>query len=368
MKKILSGALVLALLVCIGFAFAAAGSSSDPLVSKDYVDNTFSDSVAASGRGIIDSSLSSVYSNAIYALTVKALGSTDYSYAEGYDNLALSAGKYVLSYTGGSFVVASGSADAYPGDGTIIDVTSGSSVSNGAAAVKGHRNFAGENTTAVYKITSSGAFLVNGYYVISDSADLPDPDPDFRPFDENTFTDVKSSDWYYSAVGFVYSNYIFNGLPDGSFGVSGSITRADFVTALYRMAGSPSVSASSSFSDVRDSSIYYYAPVVWASENGIVLGNGDGTFAPGSYITREQMMAFMYRYAKFSGDDMSVAYPDRYDGFTDRSSVSSWAVDSVKWAIGNAIINGSDNKILPGGSAQRAQVAQVIFNFYEHMM
>ena len=115
-----------------------------------------------------------------------------------------------------------------------------------------NRYFSAEDTIAIYTATSTSSCLVNGYYKISDSADIEDPtDPPEREFDSNTFIDVSEGDWYYDAIGFVYRNYIFNGIEENEFGVDIDISRADFVTVLYRMAGEPAVSGSSKFEDVR---------------------------------------------------------------------------------------------------------------------
>ena len=177
------------------------------------------------------------------------------------------------------------------------------------------------------------------------------------------FTDVSEGQWFYDAVGYVYTNYIFNGVDTNRFGVNDNITRADFVTVLYRMEGSPAVSGKSKFPDVQNSSKYYYNAVVWASQNDIVKGYDTGKFCPKESITREQMMAFMYRYASYKGMDMTVKDPNRMDTFSDKDKVSKWAKESVRWAIGNGIINGSGGKIDPKGTALRCQVAQIIYNF-----
>ena len=80
------------------------------------------------------------------------------------------------------------------------------------------------------------------------------------------------------------------------------------------------------------------------------------------------MTAFMYRYAVYEGYDLSIAYPDRYDSFPDTDEVSDWAVSSMDWAVGNAIINGTDGYLDPQGKAERCQVAQIIFNLYAFTM
>jgi hypothetical protein len=198
--------------------------------------------------------------------------------------------------------------------------------------------------------------MVDGYYKIASTpitvVQLP-------------FTDVSEVNWFYSAVSFVYSKNLFSGTSADKFGPNTTMTRAMFVTVLYRLAGQPAVSTSSSFSDVKDSSQYYYKAVIWASANNIVSGYPDGTFRPTASIDREQMALIMYNYAKFAGKSTSITGGTSITSFPDSSSVSSWAYDAMKWAVANKIINGSNGYLKPLDSALRSHVAQIIKNFCE---
>lgn len=177
------------------------------------------------------------------------------------------------------------------------------------------------------------------------------------------FSDVTENDWFYDAVNYVVSQGYFKGISDTQFGPYQSMSRAMFVTVLGRMSG---VNASSytndQFTDVVSGS-YYEGYVVWAAKNGIVQGTSETTFSPDAAVTREQMAAFLYRYAKYLGMDVSLMGTAELTGFADAASVSDWAVPAVLWAVRNGIINGTDKGLEPAATANRAQVAQIIYRF-----
>ena len=173
------------------------------------------------------------------------------------------------------------------------------------------------------------------------------------------YTDVKASDWYYGAVRHVMSRGLFD--TDGnSFGTAEPMTRAMLVTALYRLEGSPNVSADTVFTDVPNSAAYYDA-VSWAASSSIVNGMGDGTFAPDASITREQIAALLHRYITYKKADTSAV--SDLSVFTDSAQISTWAKDALIWANGAKIINGmGDGTVAPQGTATRTQVAQMLLN------
>lgn len=177
-----------------------------------------------------------------------------------------------------------------------------------------------------------------------------------------SFDDVSTGSWFYDAVEYVVGMGYFKGISDTSFGPYDSMNRAMFVTVLGRMAGVNADSyKNTQFTDVVSGS-YYEGYVVWAAQNGIVKGTSDTTFSPNDPVTREQMAVFLYRYAQYLGMDVSSKGAD-LSAFADASSVSSWALDAVKWAVANGIINGTDKGLEPAATANRAQVAQIIYRF-----
>ena len=177
---------------------------------------------------------------------------------------------------------------------------------------------------------------------------------------EMPFTDVKSGDWFYDSVGYVYGEGLMNGTSPTAFSPNQTTTRAMIVTILYRYEGSPAAGAAT-FRDV-PAGQYYTAPVAWAAANGVVNGYSATQFGPNDTITREQMAAILYRYAQYKGYDVS----GRADlsAYSDGNRVSSYARDAMAWANPAKLINGVDERTLdPAGSATRAQVATILARF-----
>ncbi len=176
------------------------------------------------------------------------------------------------------------------------------------------------------------------------------------PTDYNLpFTDVAAADWFYGAVQYVYAHGIMSGTEPGLFSPGETASRGMTVTMLCRLEGSPAAPAAA-FTDVYAGD-YYAGPVAWASASGIVNGTSDSLFSPNDPVTREQLAAILYRYARYKGLDVSVR--GDLSRFPDASRVSGYAVDALSWAVGAGLISGSDGLLDPGGDAQRAQVAAI---------
>lgn len=189
----------------------------------------------------------------------------------------------------------------------------------------------------------------------------PTPDTDAEP--EISFGDVAAGDWYYAAVNHVVSKGYFKGVSTTSFAPNDGMNRAMFVTVLGRMASvNDGAYSNRSFGDLQKNA-YYEGFVVWAAENGIVQGTSDASFSPDAPVTREQMAVFLYRYAKYLGMDVSLKGTAQLTGYADASSVSSWAVVAMQWAVTHGIITGTDKGLEPTATATRAQVAQIIYRF-----
>lgn len=178
------------------------------------------------------------------------------------------------------------------------------------------------------------------------------------------FTDVESSDWYYDAVQYVYENSMMSGTGDSTFSPNTTTTRGMIVTVLHRLEGCPNA-AGTSFTDV-DSGAYYATAVAWASSRGIVDGYGNGKFGPNDTITREQMATILYRYAVYSGYDVSAK--GDLSQFADQASVSSYAAEAMAWAVDVGLISGvGNNTLAPRNGATRAQVAAILMRFCENV-
>ncbi|MBQ7241883.1 MAG: carbohydrate-binding domain-containing protein, partial [Firmicutes bacterium] len=171
------------------------------------------------------------------------------------------------------------------------------------------------------------------------------------------FDDVKTSSWYYKAVDFASEKGLMSDMTDKRFEPQTSASRAMVAAILYRLAGSPEVEYKALFSDIAEGK-WYSDAVIWAAENGIVSGFSDGTFGPNKSITREELASMLHRYALKTGDKSEGA--DLMD-FNDSKKVSSWAEESMKWAVGEELINGDENKNLnPKSNATRAEFAQIL--------
>ena len=177
------------------------------------------------------------------------------------------------------------------------------------------------------------------------------------------FTDVKSGDWFYEAVQYVYDKGMMTGVSADRFAPASTTTRGMIVTILYRLENEPAVSGGSAFTDVENGA-WYADAVAWAAANDIVNGTSATTFAPNSPITREQMAAILYRYAAYKGYDVSQKAD--LSGYTDAASISGYAKDALAWANAQKLITGvTDTTLNPQGSATRAQVATILMRLCE---
>lgn len=175
------------------------------------------------------------------------------------------------------------------------------------------------------------------------------------------FGDVKSADWFYNDVKYVYEKGMMAGTAADVFAPNTTTTRAMIVTILYRLEGSPAVTGTSAFVDV-PAGQWYTDAVNWAAANQIVKGTSATTFAPNDSITREQMAAILYRYAQYKGYD--VTKKADLSGYSDNGQVSAYAKDALAWANAAKLINGVTNTTLaPQGNATRAQVSAILHRF-----
>ncbi len=178
------------------------------------------------------------------------------------------------------------------------------------------------------------------------------------------FEDVGTDAWYSDAVAYVYRNGLMSGTSGSTFSPDAAITRAQLVTILWRMAGSPQVNYLMDFDDVSQDA-YYTEAVRWAASEGIAGGYGNGLFGSDDPITREQMAAILYRYAQRMGYDVSIGEDTNILSYTDAPDVSGYAVAALQWACGAGIIRGTGDgsTLTPQGGATRAQAAVILTRF-----
>lgn len=177
------------------------------------------------------------------------------------------------------------------------------------------------------------------------------------------FTDVKETDWFFKGVEYVVDKGVMSGVSENEFAPSGKLTRAMLVQMLYNMESRPACDAENAFMDVPVGQ-WYTDAVIWANDAKIVSGMGEGLFAPNMEITREQMVAMLYNYAKYKGYDVTASTD--LSKFADNASVSTWAQPAMQWAVAEGYISGmGDNQLAPQGTATRAEIASVIMRFME---
>lgn len=150
-----------------------------------------------------------------------------------------------------------------------------------------------------------------------------------------------------------------NGYSDGRFGPNDPLSRAQFAQILFNKEGRPAVNYPMDFSDV-SGEVWYAGAIRWAASQGIVGGYGSGRFGPDDPITREQLAVMLWRY---SGSPAA----NRELSFTDADEISPFALEAMRWAVENGILNGyGGGRLDPQGQATRAQVAQMLKNLIEN--
>lgn len=192
--------------------------------------------------------------------------------------------------------------------------------------------------------------------------ELEDPNvPLAKPF---PFIDVEEKDWCYDAVKAVYEKGLMEGTnEEGTLFAPGLTTeRGSVATLIHRMEENPNAQPSD-FDDVLDG-MWYTEAIHWADENGIMIGFGDGTFRPNEIVTREQLAAVFYRYAKFRGYDVTAS--GDLTAFQDADAVSDWAREAMAWAVGSGLIKGRSGVALaPQDGTPRGEMAAILQRFLE---
>lgn len=177
---------------------------------------------------------------------------------------------------------------------------------------------------------------------------------------EVSYSDVAADAWYKDAVDYVSEQGLLVGVADGQFGPEQSVTRGMVVTVMWRQSGAPANDGQSVYTDV-PADQWYAQAVTWGAENGMVAGMSDTTFAPNDPVTREQLAAFMMRFAEKSGEDVSIGDGSVLGAYTDADSISDWAMSALVWSVENGVISGmTESTIVPQGQATRAQYAAIL--------
>lgn len=176
-----------------------------------------------------------------------------------------------------------------------------------------------------------------------------------KPVTTSSFSDMNGYSSYAGSVGLMTNLGIINGVGNNKFNPSGSVTRGEWITMLYRAAGSPAVYSSVSFTDVPS---WCKDAVQWAVQNGITDGIGNNKFGPDMTLDRMQIVTFMYRFAKLQGMDVSSTL--YLSAYTDGNTVDAWAQPAMKWALQKGYLDAVGGKIQPKGTMTRVMVADCL--------
>lgn len=200
---------------------------------------------------------------------------------------------------------------------------------------------------------------------VSAGIDKPNEDAEEETVPTTSFADV-AGHWAEKYVGLAAKEGLFLGDTDGNFKPDDNVTRAQFVTVLWRMAGRPDVDAELPFTDVEKELPEFKSAIRWGYANGYIKGTSGTTFEPGASLTREAGMKILHSYSggKIGKEIQLYAV---YDGtFKDSAEISDWAKPSVYWGIYNKLISGtSSDTLTPKGTATRAQLATILVNYLD---
>ena len=175
----------------------------------------------------------------------------------------------------------------------------------------------------------------------------------------------RAIDWFYQTVEYTVQKGLFSGTSETTFEPNAPVTRAMLVTILWRAEGMPKTETSITFEDV-DLGGYYAEAVRWAASKEIVHGHSDREFASDDNITREQIAAIMYRYAKYKGYDVSVGEETNILSYTDFEEISEYAIPAIQYAAGAELIKSKTESTLnPRDHATRAETAAILQRFLE---
>ena len=188
------------------------------------------------------------------------------------------------------------------------------------------------------------------------------PEEEPKPPVTETFTDIKSGEWYIDAVQYVFDNGIMGG-NKGVFNPNGNISREQVIATLYNMENSPKVDNYAAVNALKDlkAGQWYTDAICWAYNLGVAQGNASTKmFGIGTPITREQLATMLYNYAAKKEYDTETRKD--YSALKGAKDVSSYAVEVMRWAYGTGLIGGNNN-LNPKGYTTRAQMASILMNF-----
>lgn len=193
----------------------------------------------------------------------------------------------------------------------------------------------------------------------------PDPEPSAPGDEAVSFTDTVGH-WGESYIIRAAQMGLFMGYPDGRFGPDDKVTRAQFVTVLWRAAGSPDPAEEHPFTDIADQIAEFQTAIRWAYGSGAVKGTSDTTFSPENVLTRQEALTILHRCAG-GATGMEAMFTGIYDSaFSDSGEIASWAKAAMYWGVYHKVISGTGEKTLsPWMDTTRAQLAKIMVDYLD---
>lgn len=355
MKRFIAMLLTFAVLAGGACCFAAAGGSTNPLVSLTYLLETVKDSINKSAETQADKDIGGLIRGYTERLDAAAkfdvAENNEMKYAGRFTPVDIETGAYITVGEFGCFMPSEGISVLSEVSGEVIDISSGKVISAGTVLTLNHKYFAAEETAARIRAYGKLGGFIDGYYLVGEA----------EPFEAGEmFCDVINH-WAKDYVYELYSAEIVNGVDTHIFEPDTKVNRAMLVTILGRVDGvNTSLYSSVDFNDV-DIDEWYGPYVAWAQEAGIVDGYEDGSFKPTANITREQMAAIFERYTNYAGKTLDESEKEQ---FADYDNISQWAVGAVEFVQRAGLVDGKEgNRFDPLGTATRAEICAVTSRF-----
>ena len=177
------------------------------------------------------------------------------------------------------------------------------------------------------------------------------------------FVDVAKTAWYDDAVQWAWENKVTDGVDDTHFAPNSTATRAQMVTFLWRVAGSPKAGIRETpFEDIVKGS-WYYDAVLWAYEKGITDGTSETHFSPSLPVTRSMVAAFLYRYEKSIGGGFKDLWAFELD-YPDVEDVPEYAYEPFCWLVKEGVIEGSNGRLIPLEPCLRSQIVTMMYRYF----
>jgi hypothetical protein len=180
-------------------------------------------------------------------------------------------------------------------------------------------------------------------------------------YNKVTFKDVAADADYNEAVNFIAARGITSGTGDGNFSPEALITRGQFIVMLMNAYGiKPEADSKNNFADAENT--YYTNYLAAAKRLGLANGIGNNMFAPDREITQQEMICLLYKTLNIIGELPTGTKGKDLTAYTDASQIAPWATEAMTLFVKAGIITGRDNKLVPTENANRAQMAQVLYN------